>query len=88
MRGSVIKRGKSWSVVVELPPDPETGKRRQRWHSGYRTRKEAERARIELLSIVDSGHLCRPQPRDTGGVHCRLAPRHRADDSSRDPSLL
>ncbi len=55
MRGSVIKRGKSWSVVVELPPDPETGKRRQRWHSGYRTRKEAERARIELLSIVDSG---------------------------------
>ncbi|MDQ3784417.1 MAG: site-specific integrase [Actinomycetota bacterium] len=55
MRGSVIKRGKSWSVVVELPPDPETGKRRQRWHSGYRTRKEAERARVELLSIVDSG---------------------------------
>lgn len=55
MRGSVIKRGKSWTVVIELAADPETGKRRQRWHSGYRTRKEAERARVNLLGKLDTG---------------------------------
>ncbi len=55
MRGSVVRRGSKWAVVIELERDPLTGKRRQRWHSGYRTRKEAERARIELLSRVDSG---------------------------------
>jgi integrase len=55
MRGSVVRRGKSWAVVIELPRDSQTEKRRQRWHSGFRTRKDAERKRIELLSSVDSG---------------------------------
>lgn len=55
MRGSVVKRGSGYAVVVELGRDPETGKRRQKWHSGYRTRKEAERARVELLGRVDTG---------------------------------
>lgn len=55
MRGSVVRRGNMWTVVVELERDPITGKRRQRWHSGYRTKKEAERARIDLLSRVDAG---------------------------------
>ena len=55
MRGSVVHRGKSWSVVIELPRESETGKRQQRWHSGYRTKKEAERARIDLLAKADAG---------------------------------
>jgi integrase len=54
MRGHVVRGGKSWAVVIELSRDPETGKRRQRWHSGFRTRKEAERARVDLLSKIDS----------------------------------
>ena len=37
MRGSIVRRGKSYSVVVDLGRDPETGNRRQKWHSGYRT---------------------------------------------------
>ena len=45
MRGSVIKRGNSWSVVVEVGRNPTTGTRIRKWHSGYRTKKEAERAR-------------------------------------------
>ena len=44
MRGSVVKRGNGYSVVVELDRDPITNKRRQKWHSGYRTKREAERA--------------------------------------------
>jgi integrase len=55
MRGSVVKRGSNYSVVVELDRDPITGKRRQKWHSGYRTKKDAERALTELLTAKDSG---------------------------------
>ena len=32
-----------------------TGRRIRRWHSGFRTRKDAERARIELLNRVEQG---------------------------------
>ncbi len=55
MRGSVVKKGKQYYVKIELAPDPATGKRRQKWHSGFRTKKEAERARIDLLSKFDRG---------------------------------
>jgi integrase len=55
MRGSVVKRGNGYSVVVELDRDPITGKRRQKWHSGYRTKRDAERALTELLAAKDSG---------------------------------
>jgi hypothetical protein len=41
MRGSVVKRGNGYSVVVELDRDPITGKRRQKWVSGYRTKRDA-----------------------------------------------
>jgi integrase len=54
MRGSVIKRGNAWSVVLDLGRD-HTGRRIRRWHSGFRTRKDAERARIELLNRVEQG---------------------------------
>jgi integrase len=55
MRGSVIRRGDVYYVKIELDPDPGTGQRRTKWHSGYRTKREAERARIDLLSKVDRG---------------------------------
>jgi integrase len=60
MRGSVIKKGKQYYVKIELDPDPATGKRRQKWHSGFRTKKEAERARIDLLSKFDRGEYVEP----------------------------
>lgn len=55
MRGSIVKRGKGYSVVVELDRDPVTGKRRQKWHSGYRTKRSAEDALAELVSGVNAG---------------------------------
>jgi hypothetical protein len=55
MRGAVIKKGDRWYVKIQLDPDPLTGKRRQRWHSGYRTKRDAERARVDLLSKFDRG---------------------------------
>jgi hypothetical protein len=47
MRDGLIKRGDSWYFVLDQPRDPATGKRRQKWVKGGRTRKEAESARDE-----------------------------------------
>jgi integrase len=60
MRGSVVKKGDRWYVKIELDPDPATGRRRQKWHSGYRTKREAERARIDLLAKFDRGEYVEP----------------------------
>lgn len=60
MRGSVLKKGDRWYVKIELDPDPGTGRRRQKWHSGFRTRRDAERARIDLLSKFDRGEYVEP----------------------------
>jgi integrase len=60
MRGSVIKRDTRYYVKIELDPDPLTGKRRSKWHSGYRTRREAEKARVDLLSKFDRGEYVEP----------------------------
>jgi hypothetical protein len=48
MRGTIIKRGATYSVVLDLGRD-DSGRRVRRWHSGYKT-KEAERAQVELLA--------------------------------------
>lgn len=60
MRGTVTKKGNKWCVIIERPPDPLTGKRRPKWHSGFKTKKEAERARIDLLSKLDRGEYVEP----------------------------
>jgi integrase len=60
MRGSVVKKGSHYYVKIELDPDPNTGRRRQKWHSGYRTKREAERARVDLLSKFDRGEYVEP----------------------------
>jgi integrase len=60
MRGSIVKKGDRYYVKLELDPDPATGRRRQRWHSGYATKREAERARVDLLSKLDRGEYVVP----------------------------
>jgi integrase len=60
MRGSVVKRGNGYSVVVELDRDPITGKRRQKWTSGYRTKRDAERALSEIIASVHGGSYVEP----------------------------
>jgi integrase len=60
MRGSIIKRGSRYSVVVELDRDPLTGRRRREWHSGYRTKRDAETARVEILGRLQRGEYVAP----------------------------
>ncbi|HAA89941.1 MAG: Integrase family protein [Thermoanaerobacterales bacterium 50_218] len=60
MRGHIRKRGKSWAVVVELPRDPETGKRRQKWVTVRGTKKEAEKVLAEMLAKLGRGEPAVP----------------------------
>jgi len=55
MRGHIRKRGDSWAIVLDVGRNPATGRRQQKWHSGYRTQREAQRALPELLSKLNKG---------------------------------
>lgn len=66
MRGSVIKRGNTWSVVVYMGRDPSTRKKRYHWIKGGRTKKEAERKLAELLHQVDQGSYVKPSKKTLG----------------------
>jgi hypothetical protein len=59
VRGSIIRRGATYSVVLDLGRGPD-GKRIRDWHPGYRTRRDAERARVELLARIDQGSYVEP----------------------------
>jgi integrase len=66
MKGTIVKRGNRYSVVVELDRHPITGKRRREWHSGYRTKRDAEAARVEILSRMQRGEYVSPSKLTTG----------------------
>lgn len=68
MRGHIHKRvhtmadGRTtttWYVVVDRGRD-RNGKRRQKWHGGYRTRKEAEAAQAKIVTEINSGTYVSP----------------------------
>ena len=54
MRGHVRKRGKKWCIVVDTGVDPK-GKRKQKWFSGYTTKKEAEADLANVLRQINTG---------------------------------
>jgi integrase len=53
------KEGTLWYVVVDVGIDC-NGQRRQKWHGGFRTRKEAEVARAKLVDHLHSGAYITP----------------------------
>jgi integrase len=53
MRGSVVKRGRTWSYVLDVGRDAATGRRRQRWKGGFATKGDAEHALAARLAGVD-----------------------------------
>ena len=63
MRGSVVQKPAGsgrWYVVVEMDRDPGTGARRRKWHSGFSSRREAERGLTKILTSVDQGSYLSP----------------------------
>src|SRR5688500_868228 len=55
MRGTILRRGDSWTVYYDRPRDPVTGKRRKTSKGGFRTRKDAERWVNETIRKIDNG---------------------------------
>lgn len=55
MKGYVRKRGDKYSFTVDIGRDPATGKRKQKSKSGFKTKKEAEKALNELINQVNKG---------------------------------
>ena len=48
--GHVKRRGSRWVAILELEPDPSTGRRRQRQGGSYRTKREAQEALAEMVT--------------------------------------
>ncbi|MEQ8716665.1 MAG: site-specific integrase [Acidimicrobiales bacterium] len=49
----------TWYVVVDIGRD-ENNRRRQKWHGGFRTRKEAEVARAKIVADLHDGTYTEP----------------------------
>jgi Arm DNA-binding domain len=67
MRGSIKKRGATWSYVVDCGRDPITGRRRQVYKRGFANRKAAEAALSEALSEMNRGEFVRPNTATLAG---------------------
>ncbi|MDV2684009.1 Arm DNA-binding domain-containing protein [Alkalihalophilus lindianensis] len=55
MKGYYVKRGSTWSYRLDIGKDPNTGKRRQKSKSGFRTKKEAQIACHKVMTEVNEG---------------------------------
>ena len=61
MRGHITQRSKgSWSIVIDAGKDPETGKRRQQWHTVKGTKRNAQRILHEILVSMEKGTYVKP----------------------------
>lgn len=59
MRGHIRKRGNKWNVVLDVGRD-ENGRRKQRWLSGFDTRRAAHQALTDALSRLQAGNYVEP----------------------------
>jgi hypothetical protein len=67
LQGHIRKRGKnSWAVVLSLGKDSQTGKKRQKWYGGFRSRREAQQKRAQLLVDWNAGAWTQPTRMSTG----------------------
>ena len=60
MKGHARKRGKTWVIVYDLDRDPTTGKRRQKWEGGFRTRKQADARLADVQHALNTGMYIGP----------------------------
>ncbi len=59
MRGHIRRRGNKWAVIVDVGLD-QNGRRKQRWHSGFDTKRDASRALTEILGRLQTGAYVEP----------------------------
>jgi integrase len=65
-RGSVRKRGSTWTIVLDVGADPVTGKRRQKSKGGFPTRRAAEAALRNLAASVDADRFVERSTKTVG----------------------
>ncbi len=67
MKGHLKQRTPgSWTIVVDAGKDPETGRRRQRWHTIKGAKRDAQRALREMLTAVETGTYVKPSKLNLG----------------------
>jgi integrase len=67
MKGHIKQRTKgSWSIVIDAGKDPESGKRRQQWHTIRGTKRDAQRALREMLTAMETGTYVKPSNLSVG----------------------
>lgn len=60
MRGHIRERSPGhWAVILDLR-DPETGKRRRKWHSFTGTKREAQKECARLITEMEGGGYAEP----------------------------
>jgi integrase len=69
MRGHVCRKGKNWYAVVDVGKT-EGGKRKQKWFSGFKTKREAQQHLTEVLGQVQRGGYV-PPTKQTVSQHLR-----------------
>jgi len=67
MRGHIRKRGKdTYTVVISMPYDPQTGRYPQIWETVKGGKREAEKRMVELQHQIDTGTFVRPSKTTLG----------------------
>lgn len=83
MKGHAAKKGKKWYAVID-EGRADNGRRQQRWHSGFRTRKEAEAAINALLTDLQRGTYVPPAKTTLGDYLRTWLDAHRVNKPLRD----
>jgi hypothetical protein len=60
MKGHIRERSPGhWAIILDIP-DPDTGKRRRKWHSFKGTKREAQIESASLISAINGGSYLEP----------------------------
>ena len=60
MRDGILKRGNSYTIVISLGKDPNTGKYKYHYETVTGTRELAKKRRAELIHELDNGNFIKP----------------------------
>ena len=60
MKGSVKKRGNTWTYTVDIGRDPLTGRRKQKVKGGFTRQKDAQAALRKILTELDENRYVEP----------------------------
>lgn len=84
MRGGIVKRNEKFYVVTDIATGP-TGKRRQKWHASYPTRKQAEKELRKIFVELDEQRYVEPSAKTLSTYLLETCSRRWRPPSARAP---